>query len=123
MVIKPPGQPALPIRSVQESFVKLGIPPAHDSAVNTAAVELAQDLEQRRGRVYRLARNFMDGGSTLGMFNVSRVDQRLQVCALAFAIGLKNTSNFDDTMPFEIEASGLQIDKDELRHACFHLLG
>jgi len=122
VVIKAPGQPALPIRPVQESLVKLGIPPAHDGAVSAAAVELSQDVEQRGSCVYRLTGNFMDCGSGLGMFNVPRVDQGLQACSLAFAISLEDTGDFDDTVPLDIEPSGFQIDKDELRHVYFRFL-
>src|SRR5207245_9658671 len=95
MVVEAPGQSALPIRSVQESLVKLGIPPAHDGAVRTPAVELSQDIEQLRRRVYRLTGNFVDGGSPLGVFNVPRIDQGVQTFGLAFAIGLEDTGDFD----------------------------
>jgi hypothetical protein len=122
MVIEPPGQSALPIRPVQESLVKLGIPPAHDGTVSTPAIELSQDVEQRWSRVYRLTGNVVDGGSRLGVFNLSRVDQGVQACGLTFTVSLEDTGNFDDTVPLDIEPSGFKIDKDELRHACFRLL-
>src|SRR5262245_25284433 len=122
MVIEPPGQSVLAICSIQESLVKLSIPPAHDGAVSAPAVELSQDVEQRRSRVYGLTGNFVDGGSTLGVFNVPRVDQGMQTFSLAFAISLEDTGDFDDTVPLDIEPGGFQIDKDELRHACFRLL-
>jgi len=122
MVIKAPGQSALSIGPVQESLVKLGIPPAHDGAVSAPAVELSQDVEQRRGCVYRLTGNFVDDGSGLGVFNVPRVDQGVQVFGLAFAISLEDTGDFDDTVPLDIKPSSFQIDKDELRHAYFRFL-
>ena len=122
MVIEPPGQSALAICPVQESLVKLGIPPAHDGAVSAPAVELSQDVEQWRSRVYRLTGNFVDGSSTLGVFNVPRVDQGVQACGLAVAISFEDTGDFDNTVPLGIEPGGFQIDKDELRHACFRLL-
>src|SRR5215813_2352699 len=123
MVIEPPGQSALPICPVQESLVKLGIPPAHNGAVSAPAVELSQDVEQRRSRVYCLTGNFVDGGSGLGVFNVPRVNQGAQAFGLACAISLEDTGDFDDTVPLDIEPGGFQIDKDELRHAYFRLLG
>jgi hypothetical protein len=122
MVIEPPGQAILSIGPVQESFIELGIPPTHDSAVSAPAVELSQDVEQWRGRVYRLTGNFVDGGSTLGVFNVSGVDQGMEAFGLTFTVSLEDTGDFDDTMLLDIEPGGFQIDKDELRHACFRLL-
>src|SRR5689334_9214528 len=114
MVIEPPGQSALAIRSVQESLVKLGIPPAHDSAVGAPAVELSQNVEQGWRRVYRLTGNFVDGGSALSVFNIPRVHQGVQAFGIAVAISLEDTGDFDDTVPLDIEPSGFQIDKDEL---------
>src|SRR5215831_1659053 len=122
MVIEPPGQSALPIRPVQERFIKLGIPTAHDGAVSAPAVELSQDVEQQWSRVYRLTGNVVDRGSFRGMFNVPRADQGVQACGLAFTVSLEDTGDFDNTVPLDIKPSGFQIDKDELCHACFRLL-
>jgi hypothetical protein len=63
------------------------------------------------------------GGSGFGVLNITRVDEGLQALALAFAIGLEDTGDFNDPVPLDIEPGGFQIDKDELRHACFRLLG
>src|SRR5215468_9366367 len=106
MVIEPPGQSALPICPVQESLVKFGIPPTHDGTVSAPAVELSQDVEQRRSRVYRLAGNVVDGGSTLSMFNVPRVDQGVQARGLTCTVSLEDTGDFDNTVPLDIEPSG-----------------
>src|SRR5215813_8172250 len=122
MVIEPPGQSALSICPVQESLVKFGIPPAHDGTVSASAIELSQDVEQRRSCVYRLTGNVMDGSSSLSVFNLPRVDQGVQACGLTLTASLEDTGNFDDTVPLDIEPGGFQIDKDELRHACFRLL-
>jgi hypothetical protein len=122
MVIEPPGQSVLPIGPVQESFVELGIPPAHNGALRAPAVKLLQDVEQWWSRVYCLTGNFVDGGSSLGVFNVPGVDQGMQAFDLTVTISLKETGDFDDTVPLDIEPGGFQIDKDELRHACFRLL-
>src|SRR5262245_26637929 len=122
MVIEPPGQAALAICPVQESLVKFGIPPAHDGAVSAPAIELSQDVEQRRSHVYRLTGNVVDGGSSLGVFNLPRVDQGVQAFGLAVTVSLEDTGDFDDTVPLDIEPSGFQIDKDKLRHACFRPL-
>src|SRR5207247_11055494 len=99
MVIEPPGQSALAICPVQESLVKLGIPPAHDGAVSAPAVELSQDVEQWRSRVYRLTGTFVDGGSTLGVFKVARVDQGVQACGLAGVVSLEDTGDVGNSMP------------------------
>jgi hypothetical protein len=64
----------------------------------------------------------VDGSSALGVFNVPRIDQGVQAFSLAFALSLEDTGDFNDTVPFDIESSGFQIDEDELRHACFRLL-
>src|SRR5215510_497643 len=122
MVIEPPGQPVLPIGPVQESLVKFGIPPAHDGAVSAPAVELSQDVEQRWSRVYRLTGNVVDGSSALGVFNVPRVNQGVQAFGRAVTVSLEDTGDFDDTVPLDIEPGGFQINKDELRHACFRPL-
>src|SRR5262245_4024243 len=106
MIIEPPGQSALPICPVQKSLVEFGIPPAHDGAVSAPAIELSQDVEQRWSRVYRLTGNVVDGGSSLGVFNIPRIDQGVQACGLAFAISLEDTGDFDDTVPLDIEPSG-----------------
>src|SRR4029077_5833239 len=106
MVIEPPGQSALPICPVQERLVKFGIPPAHDGAVSAPAVELSQDVEQRRSRVYRLTGNVVDGGSALSVFNISGVDQGVQACGLTCTGILEDTGDFDDTGPLDIEPSG-----------------
>jgi hypothetical protein len=122
MVIEPPGQAILSIGPVQESFIELGIPPTHDGAIRASAVELSQDVEQWRSRVYRLTGNFVDGSSALGVFNVPRVNQGVQAFGLTFTVSFEDTGDFNDTVLFDIESSGFQIDKDELRHACFRLL-
>jgi len=123
MVIEAPGQSALAIRPVQESFVELGIPATHDGAVRAPAVELSQDIEQRRSRVNRLTGNFVDGSSAFGVFNVPRIDQGVQACGRTVTVSLEDTGDFDDTVPLDIEPGGFQINKDELRHAYFRLLG
>src|SRR5882672_5915105 len=123
MVIKSPGEPALLVRSVQESFIKLRIPPTHDGAISASAVKLSQDIEQWRSRVYRLTRNFVDGSCLFGVFNVPRVDEGVQALNPAFAIHLEDTGDFDDSVSLDIEPGGFQIDKDKLRHAGFRLLG
>jgi hypothetical protein len=64
----------------------------------------------------------VDGSSALGVFNVPGINQGVQAFGLAFAISLEDTGDFNDTVPFDVEPSGFQIDKDELRHACFRLL-
>src|SRR4030095_14501166 len=112
MVIEPPGQSALPICPVQESLVKFGIPPAHDGAVSAPTVELLQDVEQRRSRVYRLTGNVVDGGSALSVFNVPGVDHGVQACGLPSTVileatrALEDTGDFNDTVPLDIEPSG-----------------
>jgi len=121
VVIETPGQLALAIRPVQKGFVELRIPPTDDGTVSTVPVELAQHVEQRGSRGDSLTGNFMHLGSGLSVFDVPGIDQGLQNFGLAFAIGVEYTGDFDDTVPLDIEPSGFQIDKDELRHACFRL--
>src|SRR5262249_54022083 len=55
--------------------------------------------------------------------NVPRADQGVQACGLACTVSLEDTGDFDNTVPLDIKPSGFQIDKDELCHACFRLLG
>src|SRR2546428_4551800 len=109
MVIKAPGQSALSIGPVQESLVKLGIPPAHDGAVSAPAVELSQDVEQRRGCVYRPTGDFVGSGSGLRVFHLPREEPGEQGLRLPFSLRLQDNGAFDDTLPLHLKPRSFPI--------------
>src|SRR5947209_19015886 len=83
VVIETPGQAALAICSIKKGFVEFRIPPADDSAIGAAPVELAQHFEQWGSRGDGLTRDFMYFRGSFAVFDVAGIHQELQALGLA----------------------------------------
>ena len=111
VVIKTPGQAVALVGAIQKELVELGIPTAQDGLIDTATVELSQDLDNGRA-VAIVSREMRCICSPGAMFHVSRICQGLKGFSFTLAIRLKDAADFNDAMPVGIEPGCFQIDKN-----------